>query len=78
MLSLKCGHRCRADPVEATTYSLQAEGKELKKFRADATAELTVDIEEQDKEKKKTYDMEIPLNVSRDDAVRLEILLGHN
>ena len=53
MISLKCGHRCRADPVEATTYSLQAEGEELRKFRADAAAELTVEVEDQDKEKKK-------------------------
>ena len=63
VINLRCGHRCRADPVEATTYSLQAEGEELKKFRADAAAELTIGIVEHDIEKEKTYDMEVPLNV---------------
>ena len=71
MISLKCGHRCRADPVEATTYSLQAEGEELKKFRAEAAAELTVKVEEQDIEMEKTYDMEVPLNVPREDVARV-------
>ena len=72
MISLKCGHRCRADPVEATTYSLQAEGEELKKFRTDAAAELTVEVEE----KKKTYDMEVSLNVLREDVARVSLFLN--
>ena len=69
VLTLKCGHRCRADPVEATTYSLEAKGEELMKFRSNAAAELTV--EEQDKEQKKTYDMEVVINVPRDDVARV-------
>ena len=70
VISLKCGHRCRADPVEATIYCLEAEGEDLKKFRADAAAELTVEVEEQDK---KTYDMEVTLNVLREDVVRVRL-----
>ena len=66
VISLKCGHRCRADPVEATTYSLQAEGEELKKFRANAAAELTVEVEEKDMEKEKTYGMDVPVNVLKE------------
>ena len=62
--------------LQPTVYRLR--GKELKKFRSNAAAELTVDVGEQDKEKKKTYDMEVPLNVSQDDAVRHDSLLGHN
>ena len=71
VISLKYGHRCRADPVEATTYSLQAQGEELKKFRADAAAELTVEVEE----KEKKYDMEVPLNFLRDDVAAVRTLI---
>ena len=75
VIGLKCGHRCRADPIEATTYSLQAEGQKLEKFRANAEAELTVDVEEQGSERKKAYDMEVSLNFCRDDVARVRILI---
>ena len=75
VISLKCGHRCRADPVEATTYSLQAEGGELRKFRADAAAQLTIEVEEEAKEKKKKYDMEVPVNFLRDDVAAVRTLI---
>ena len=75
VISLKCGHRCRADPVEATAYSLQAKGEELKKFKAEAAAELTVEVEEQDIEKEKTYDMEVPLNVLQEGVARVSYVL---
>ena len=66
MINLKCGHRCRADPVEAATYLLEAEGKDLKTFRSYVTADLKVEVEEQDEKKTKTYDMEVPVNISRE------------
>ena len=75
VISLECGHRCRADPVEATTYSLQAEGEELQKFRANAAAELTVEVEEQDIEKEETYDMEVPLNVLQEGVAVVSYVL---
>ena len=64
VINLECGHRCRADPIEATTYSLKAEGKGLKKFKAEAAAKLKVKVEKQDKVKKETYHMQVPLNLS--------------
>ena len=75
VISLKCGHRCRADPVEATTYSLQAEREELKKFRANAAAQLTVEVEEKDIGKEKTYDMEVPLNVLQEGVAGVTYVL---
>ena len=78
MINLECGHRCRADPVEAITYSLQADGEELKKFKANAAAELTIDVEEQDIEKEKRYDMEVPLNVLREDIAGVSSYLDRN
>ena len=76
MISLKCGHRCRADPIEATTYSLQAQGEELKEFRTDAAAELTAEVEQQDIEMEKTYDLEVPLNVLREDVAEVSLFLN--
>ena len=54
VINLEYGHRCRADPVEAAIYSLEAKGEELEMFRANASAELTVELEEVAEEEQKT------------------------
>ena len=43
-------HRCSGDPIEAGSYCLQAEGPMIERFRANAKAELNVDIEEESSE----------------------------
>ena len=59
------------NPFKATTYSLQAEREELRKFRTDAAAELTVEVEQE-----KKYDMEIPLNVLRENVAGVNSVLN--
>ena len=73
---MRCGHRCRADPIEATTYSLEAEGEVREKFRANAAAELTVDVEESPEEgnEQKKYNMKVPVNISRDNVAEVRTL----
>ena len=63
-------HRCRIHPHEAAIYSLQAEGKNLDRFRSISKAELTVEVEE----KKKDFSVEIPVNFSKEDLAKVKIL----
>ena len=70
MINLEYGHRCRADPVEAAIYSLQAKGIELEKFWANASAELTVEVEEtaeeQNQKKQERSFVELPLDFAKE------------
>ena len=70
VINLEYGHRCRAEPVEAAVYSLEATGVYIHKFRANASAELTVELEEtadEEQEKKLEYSsMELPLDFTRE------------
>ena len=78
MINLEYGHRCRAKPVEAAVYSLQAKGEEFEKFRAYAAAEVTVDLEETTEQGKTVNScLELPVNFSRDDVakVKFQVLL---
>ena len=74
MINLEYGHRCRADPVEAAVYSLEATGMELERFRANATAEVTVDLENTEKQEKKQEHscQEIPVDFSREDVAKVK------
>ena len=70
VINLEYGHRCRAEPVEAAVYSLEAKGEELDKFRANASAELTVELEEttdEEEERKLEYSsMELPVDFTKE------------
>ena len=68
VVNLEYGHRCRANPVEAAIYSLQAKAEYLHKFRANASAELTVELEEtvDEQQKLKYSSMELPLDFTKE------------
>ena len=56
--------------MEAAIYSLQAKGIELDKFRANALAELTVELqettEEQNQRKLKHTSLELPVDFTKE------------
>ena len=70
MINLEYGHRCSTHPVEAAVYGLEAKGEELEMFRANASAELTVELEgpaeEQDQRKQKHTSLELPLYFTKE------------
>ena len=76
MVRLDNCHRCRAEPFEATIYSLEATGKVLEIFKANFEAELTIEPDEtaaqQSQEKHESSSLELRLNFSREDAVKVE------
>ena len=76
MVCLDNCHRCRAEPFEATIYSFEAPGKALEIFKANFEAELTIEPDEtaaqQSKEKPEISSLELRLNFSREDAVKVE------
>ena len=76
MVRLDNCHRCRAEPFEATIYSLEATDKATETFKANFEAELTMVPEEtaakQSQEKPETSSLELRLNFSREDAVKVE------
>ena len=61
-------HKCTESPLEAAIYSLKAEGKSIKKFRAMSRTELTLDVEDTFGQKKRPYSLKCPINFSRKDA----------
>ena len=69
MLELDYCHKCREPPFEAAIYSLEAEGEVLEKFRADVNAELTVELEENQKMERST--VALPVDFSREDVARV-------
>ena len=75
VINVEYGHRCRAEPIEAAIYSLDAKGDGFEKFRAIATAHLTVEIDEtsaKQQEKKKDYfSLELPVNFSKEKVVKV-------
>ena len=74
VINLEYGHRCRADPVEAAVYSLQAAGEEVDRFRANATADVTVELEETAEQKEKKQEcssLELPVDFSREDVAKV-------
>ena len=73
-VNLEYGHRCRADPVEAAVYSLQATGEEVDRFRANATAEVTVDLESKDQEEKKQEhsSLELPVDFIKEEVAKVK------
>ena len=46
MVRLDNCHRCRAEPFEATVYSLEATDKTLEIFKTNFEAELTIEADE--------------------------------
>ena len=73
VLELDYCHKCRGPQFEAAVYSLEAEGEVLEKFRADVNAELTVELEEQDK-KERSF-MELPVDFTKEDVARVTELM---
>ena len=73
MINLEYGHRCRADPVEAAVYSLQSKGVTVEKFRANASTEVTVELEKTtEQEKQHGYSsMELPVDFSKEDVAKV-------
>ena len=75
IINLECGHRCRAQPVEASAYSLEASDRVPERFRADAAADLTVEVEEtvgQEQEKKtERSSMELTVDFSKQDVAEV-------
>ena len=75
MVRLDNCHRCRAEPFEATIYSLEATDKSLEIFKANFQAKLTIEPDEtaaqQSQEKLKSSSLELRLNFSREDAVKV-------
>ena len=69
VMELDSCHKCRGPPFEAAIYSLEAEGEKLGKFRADVNAELTVELEEQDK-KERSF-MELPVDFTKEEVTRV-------
>ena len=73
-------HRCRAEPFEATIYSLEATDRELEIFKANFEAELTIEPDEtaaqQSQVKPETSSLELRLNFSREVAVKVEMSSG--
>ena len=78
MINLEYGHRCRAKPVEAAIYSLKAKGEEHERFRAFATAEVTVELETKDQQEKKNEisTLELPVDFSREDVAKVKSLIS--
>ena len=64
-------HRCRQiEPCEATIYSM--EGDKLKSFSAIGKAELTLDMEAQ---QKKFPPLELPVSFSKESSVKVSVQL---
>ena len=76
MVRLDNCHRCRAESFEATIYSLEAAGKALEIFKVNFEAELTIEPDKamthQSQEKPESSSLELRLNFSREDAVKVE------
>ena len=75
-MNLEYGHKCRADPVEAAIYSLEAKGEDLESFRGVATAESTVELEESATHPDKMQDhssLELPVDFSKKDVAKVLI-----
>ena len=69
-------HRCSGDPIEAGSYSLQAEGEMIEKFRANGKAELKVDVEKESSEdqqitKPEHSVVELPVDFSKHDLAKV-------
>ena len=69
VLELDYCHKCRGPPFEAAIYSLEAEGEVLEKFRADANAELTVELEEQEVTERSS--LALPVDFTKEDVARV-------
>ena len=69
VIDLDYCHKCRDPPFEAAIYSLEAEGEELEKFRADANAQLTIELEEQGKMECST--VALPVDFSKEDLAKV-------
>ena len=69
VIDLDYCHKCRGPPFEAAIYSLKMEGEVLEKFRADVNAELTVELEEQDKTEHSS--LALPLEFTKEDVARV-------
>ena len=76
MVRLDNCHRCRSDPFEATIYSLESTDKELERFKANFETELTIEPDEtaaqQSQLTLECSSLELRLNFSREDAVKVE------
>ena len=81
MVRLDNCHRCRAEPFEATIYSLVTTGTALDTFRANFQAGLTIELEDTastskekpEKAKTEQSSLELPLDFSRDDLKNVNL-----
>ena len=68
-------HTCRAEPFEATIYSLEATDKTLERFKANFEADLTIELDEtaaqKSHEKPESSSLELRLDFSREDTVKV-------
>ena len=68
-------HRCSGDPIEGGSYSLQAEGAMIEKFRANGKAELIAKVEEtpeQEEDKKAEHiAVDLPVDFSKQSLDRV-------
>ena len=55
VINLEYSHRCRADPVEAALYNLEAKREGIERFRAVATVDLTFDLDESTDQQEKNF-----------------------
>ena len=69
VIELDSCHKCRDPPFEAAIYSLEAKGEVLEKFRSDVNAELTVELEEEDKTERSS--VSLPVDFSKKDVARV-------
>ena len=77
VINVEYGHRCRAEPIEAAIYSLAAKCVGFDKFRATATAQLTVDIDEtsakQEEKKTEQFSLELPVDFSKEKVAKVRL-----
>ena len=75
MINLEYGHKCSTHPIEAAVYGLEAKGEELEMFRANASAELTVELGEatrpQTQRKQKHTSLELPLYFTKESFAKV-------
>lgn len=66
-------HRCRAEPSEATIYSLRGTGSELERFEANFRADLTLEVEDPSRVEHNAEAAKTPTRVQ---SSKLEMTLG--
>ena len=74
-------HTCREPPFEAAIYNLKTEGEIREKFKANSEMEMTIELEgtagQQEKKQERSY-LELPVDFSKEDVVKLQFSVSHN